>query len=183
MKELIKSVFAGAMIGIACSINLVVGGGYIGAVLFSIGLCIICLQKYNLFTGKIGYIESIKQLPTYLLYILGNLIGVTLITLITNVDSTALSTAKLDLPLLLVFGKSIGCGFLMYIAVDTFKSKYTLTGVIGCVIAFVLAGFEHSIADMFYFINSNLINVDSLIFILVVILGNALGSLLHKLLK
>lgn len=183
MKEFIKSIFAGAMIGIAGTINIAVGGYYIGAILFSIGLCIICMQGYNLFTGKIGYIETFKQIPTYLLYILGNLIGVSLIALITTVDSSTLVEAKLSAPLLLTFGRAIGCGYLMYIAVDTYKNTNKLFGTIGCVVAFLLAGFEHSIADMFYFVNEMSFTLDSLVFILVVLLGNTIGSLLHKLIK
>lgn len=183
MKDFIKSVFAGAMIGIAGTINVAVDGSYIGAILFSIGLCVICLQGYNLFTGKIGYINSYKQIPIYILYIIGNLLGVCLIALITNVDTSSLVESKLSLSLLDVFGKSIGCGFLMFIAVDSYKSKNTLLGTIGCVVAFILAGFEHSIADMFYFVNTHSFTLDSLFFIIVVLLGNAIGSLLHKLIK
>lgn len=181
MKDFIKAIFAGIMIGIAGVINIAVGGSYVGAILFSIGLCVICLKGYNLYTGKIGYIESFKDLPKYLLFALGNLIGVALVSLITTVDTSLIVESKLSAPLLITFGRAIGCGFLMYIAVDIYKKEKSLFGVAGCVVAFLLAGFEHSIADMFYLVNNLSFSLQSLIFILVVLAGNTIGSLVHKL--
>jgi formate/nitrite transporter FocA (FNT family) len=41
-----------------------------------------------------------------------------------------------------------------------------------------MAGFEHSIADMYYFTSAMMWNLDSIIFIIVIIIGNALGGML-----
>jgi len=43
---------------------------------------------------------------------------------------------------------------------------------------FILAGFEHSIADMFYFCAGGQFTLEALVFILVVILGNAVGGII-----
>lgn len=59
--EFIKAIFAGIMIGIACLTSIGAGGSFPGAILFSIGLMIIVLRGYNLYTGKIGYIKSYKK--------------------------------------------------------------------------------------------------------------------------
>jgi len=183
MKKFIKAIFAGFMIGIAALTSIGAGGSWIGSLLFSIGLIIILAQGYNLYTGKIGYIKSYKEIPIMLLYILGNLIGVLLISFTSTVNTDTIILSKLANPLWLSFIKAIGCGFLMFIAVDTYKKYNTFIGTIGGVTAFLLSGFEHSIADMFYICNSQMLNLDTLIFIIIVIIGNAIGALLHKLIK
>lgn len=183
MKDFIKAVFAGIMIGIACLISIGAGGSFPGAILFSIGLMVIVLRGYNLYTGKIGYILSVKDIPTMLLYILGNLIGVILVSLCTNISTTDIMMAKMAAPALLVFGRAVGCGFLMFLAVDIYKQHHSLLGVFGCVPAFILAGFEHSIADLFYICCSGIYDLKVLGFILIVVLGNAIGALLHKLIS
>lgn len=40
------------------------------------------------------------------------------------------------------------------------------------------AGFEHSITDMFYFSSAGYFNIESLTFIIVIIIGNAIGCTL-----
>ena len=183
LQDFIKSVFAGLMIGIAGLVFLNTGASWIGAVLFSVGLIIICMFGYNLYTGKIGYIKSYKDIPKMLLYILGNIMGVFLISLTTRTSSYDLVNTKLQIPYYLLLLKSIGCGFLMYIAVDTYKKNKSLVGIITCIPAFILAGFEHSIADLFYICCSGIFNIKIVIFTLIVVCGNAIGSLLHKLIK
>lgn len=172
------------MIGIAGSVFLTIGGGWVAALLFSIGLIVICMRQYNLYTGKIGYIKSPKEIPKMLLYILGNFIGVFLISLtVVGTPAAALVAAKLTIPYWLLAIKSIGCGFLMYLAVDIYKTKQSLMGIVTCIPGFILAGFEHSIADMFYVCCSGILNWEIVPFLVIVILGNAVGALLHKLIK
>ena len=65
----------------------------------------------------------------------------------------------------------------MYVAVWIYRDKRSMTGVFFCIPVFVLAGFEHSIADMFYFALAGLFNTRALVFILLVLLGNSLGGL------
>lgn len=183
LQDFIKSIFAGLMIGIAGLVYLNVGIAWLGAILFSVGLIVICMLGYNLYTGKIGYIKSYKDIPKMLSFILGNLIGVFLISLTTTTSSYDLVNAKLQIPQYLVLLKSIGCGFLMYIAVDIYKKHKNLIGIITCIPAFILAGFEHSIADLFYIFCSGIFNIKIIIFICIVIVGNAIGALLHKFIK
>ena len=183
MKDFIKSIFAGAMIGIAGSIYLSIDINWVGAIFFSIGLIIICLMEYNLYTGKVGYIKSYKNIPTMLKYILGNFIGVFLVSLTLTINSSTLVESKLQIPYWLLLLKSIGCGFLMFIAVDIYKQKKNIIGIICCIPAFILAGFEHSIADLFYICCSGIFNWQIIIFIIIVIIGNAIGALLHKIIQ
>ena len=89
---------------------------------------------------------------------------------------------KLNDSLLSMFILAIFCNLLIYIAVDGFKNNPHIAGkYIGLflgVVGFIYCGFEHSIADMFYFSVANLWSAESLLYILVVTAGNIVGGLL-----
>lgn len=182
INKFIRAIAAGLMIGIAGAIYLAVGPP-LGAILFAIGLIIICNRKYNLYTGKIGYIQKPWEIIDMLIYIGGNAVGTLMIAATQTMGAQDLVAAKLTLPWYLVLAKAIGCGFLMYIAVDVNKRdmRYPYLGIITCIPAFILAGFEHSIADMYYFFCARSFTWQSLLFIVIVIIGNAIGANLHHL--
>ena len=71
----------------------------------------------------------------------------------------------------------------MYVAVSIYKENKSLSGIFFAVPVFILAGFEHSIADMCYFAISGKVSLDAFLFILIVILGNALGGMLLPILQ
>ena len=178
--NLIKSIFAGIMIGIGGLVYLNVGGA-IGAILFSVGLVVIVLCNFNLYTGKIGYIKTYKEIPLMILFIIGNAIGTFLVACSTNTSSEQLMITKINNPLYMTFIKAIFCGFLMYVCVNIYKEHKKLIGIILCIPAFILCGFEHSIADMFYIFTSETITLRTLLFIIIVIIGNGIGANLHHL--
>ena len=64
-----------------------------------------------------------------------------------------------------------------------FKEKKTPLGIIFAIPAFILAGFEHSIADMGYFAIAGIYSAKALGFIWIVILGNSIGSFIIPLLR
>ena len=183
MREFIKAIFAGIMIGIAGMVYISVPEKYVGAIMFSVGLIVICYFDYNLYTGKIGYAQSHKDVPFLLKCIVGNLIGVFFVALSSSVNTRDMVVSKLNVPLCVTFLRGILCGFLMYVSVDIFKKQKSVIGICYCIPAFILAGFEHSIADMFYICCSGIFTLQSLIFIFVVVAGNTVGSLMHKFLK
>lgn len=183
MENLLKSIFAGICIGIAGTAYVQLGGGPFAACLFAIGLILIVLFDFNLYTGKIGYIQSYKDIPKMLLIILGNLIGCWLVASSIDLSAESIVEAKLILPLNQVFFKSIWCGFLMFSAVDIYKKYDSITGIIFCIPTFILCGFEHSIADSFYFFAMGCYTLNVFLFILITIVGNAIGANLFKLLK
>ena len=74
--------------------------------------------------------------------------------------------------------KGVMCGMLMFIAVDFHRTRKSYIATFVAVPVFIMAGFEHSIADMYYFTSAMMWNVDSVIFILLIIVGNAIGGLL-----
>lgn len=156
---MIKSIFAGIMISVGCVSFLSVENKIAGTFLFSLGLYTIILLKFDLFTGKVGYLSTNRTL-TYLKYLgmvwLGNLIGTGLGAAAVAATRLKISTDALvavkhaDNPLsLLILG--IFCGMLMFIAVEGYKRCNNPLIVVLPVMGFILCGFEHCVADMFYF--------------------------------
>lgn len=89
--------------------------------------------------------------------------------------------AKLQDNLIMVFFKAIICGMLIYAAVDQFKKGREYAPLIA-VPAFILCGAEHCIADICFFISAGVLTWNFVPFLLVVIVGNSMGSLLlHRL--
>ena len=185
---LVRSIFAGVAIGIGGMAFLSVQIPYLGAFIFTVGLAAVCYLGYDLYTGKVGYVSNKQEALKCLIYILGNLIGTAIVALIgqPGIHDVALKVAeaKLQLPLWSVLLKAIGCGFLMFFAVDVFKKyQHNPIGIMLGIPAFFICGFEHSIADMYYFLAAGVISWSAVGFIIVAIIGNALGALSNKLLK
>ena len=161
---------------------------YVGAVLFSVALLCICIQGYALFTGKVCYLiadHSKESFSVTLLALLGNLIGTYLCGLaiayaVPACKETAktICTAKLDQAAFQTLIRAVFCGMLVYLAVDIYKTKQNLVGILFCIPVFILSGFEHSIADLFYFACSGIVSLSACGFIWLVILGNAVGGML-----
>ncbi len=199
VKNLFSAVLAGVMISFGGAVYLAcaaVDKAPLGAILFSLGLSVILIMGFLLFTGKTAYLLENK--PSYILYLLtiwlGNILGCMLMGLLVqlakpNLGETAknLCEAKLGQAPWQTIILGALCGILVYIAVDFYRSdddkkslpKYIL--VFTCVPAFILCGFEHSVADMFYFAASSaysLYTVKGIIYILLVSLGNLIGAVL-----
>ncbi len=191
MVNFLRSVAAGMMIGIGATVYLSCEDRVVGALLFSVGLFLICSFGMHLFTGKIGYVLANRNKPNCLVIWLGNLTGCVLLAAAVRVARPALhQTAaqmvanKLALPWYAVLLLGFCCGLLMYAAVENFRRHpheiSGIAGVILCVSVFILCGFEHSIADMCYCAFAVASPADawqSLLFLLLVTVGNSLGAL------
>lgn len=183
-----KAILAGMMISIGGVVLLETTAQcgqefkWVGAVLFSVGLYAVVLYGLNLYTGKVGYI--LENDRTYLLEvvitIIGNFVGCMIVGYAFPIDSAvAMCQTKLGLDILPALMKGVMCGLLMYIAVDTYRTKSTPLAVFIAVPVFIMAGFEHSIADMFYFFSAGMMwSLESLTFIGVILVGNLIGCCL-----
>lgn len=180
----IKAVLAGLCIGLGGVVYLSCTSKLAGAIFFSIGLLTILIFKLKLFTGACGLlIEADKKLPYSIELILiwiGNFLGTFLVALAVTNTRLSFDLSFVDIKLadsfssLLILG--IGCGFLMYVGVTAFNlTKLGPIIPIMCVSVFILSGFEHCVADMFYFSLLEL-SVDILLRLLVITIGNMLGS-------
>ncbi len=196
------AVLAGICIGLGGTVFLrlkdaFTGGNVVGALLFTIGLFTICTRGYNLFTGKACYLFDNR--PDYLLTLLviwiGNLAGCVLLAYVEratglcgaesgiNVTAAALVESKMASGYGSLFLLGCICNVFIYIAVNGFAGnphqlgKY-LSLFLG-VSVFILAGTEHSIADMYYWAVSGILLSQpgrSLLCILVISLGNVVGG-------
>lgn len=148
--KLNKSILAGMLIGIGATVYLKAGGAA-GALLFSVGLLAILHFDLNLFTGKAGLLatKGVSWKDLGIIYV-GNLLGVSLICAFAAVDSSTIVATREANSILVNFAYGVFCGLLMYIAVTSYKETKNVAFVLMPVGAFILAGFNHCIADMFY---------------------------------
>ncbi len=181
MRVFIRAILAGMSIAIGCCVYLGCDVKWVGAVLFSVGLLTVVAFKLDLYTGKVGYV--VDNPPSYLWDILviiaGNFVGSLIVGVMMPIDSAVTVVGnKLNLEFYEVFFRGILCGILMFIAVDFYKQRGSFLAIFFCVPVFILAGFEHSIADMFYFCSAGEYTLDALTFEVFAILGNAVGCML-----
>jgi len=197
----IKAVLAGFCIGVGGDVFLALlqVNKALGAILFTVGLFTICTHGFNLFTGKACYILDNKPayLGTLAVIWVGNLVGTALMAGIIHLTrlsgsfaeaAQGLVAVKNADSLLSLFLLGALCNVLIYIAVDGYKSnpheigKY-LALFLG-VSVFILAGTEHSVADMFYYaVSGELFHGDGLLRLVVISLGNVAGGLIIPALK
>lgn len=189
-----KSILGGILIGLGGTVYLSVDNKIAGAFLFGLGLFTIINLEFNLYTGKIGWLgkENWKEV---LMTLLGNFIGTNLFAFLLLQTKLAEKLkaavapsveAKLADGYVSTFILAIFCGMLMYIAVRTFKKLPNILGAVTvflCVAVFILSGYEHCIANMFYFALASS-PLEYLPTLLVTIAGNSVGGIgLHQLTK
>ncbi len=197
----LKAVLAGFCIGIGGNVFLALlpNNKMLGAFLFAVGLFTICTHGFNLFTGKACYIleNKLSYIGSLIVIWVGNLLGA--FCMAALVHCTRLSASYTEAAQGLIAAKnadSLGslfvlgmlCNVLIYIAVDGYKSnphevgKY-LALILG-VAVFILAGTEHSVADMYYYAAAGELFTGNAIGRLVIIsLGNVVGGLILPAIK
>ncbi len=188
MSKILSGISAGILISIGGSVFLACDNKYVGAVMFSVALLCICLKGYSLYTGKIGFIPEKHDKEAFsvlLLGLLGNLIGTVVCGYAVRYALPALGDTaekicnlKLEQALPQTLIRGIFCGVLMYLAVSIFRDKQKVIGILFCIPVFILAGFEHSVADMYYFAASGIVSLDAFVFLMTVVFGNTIGGML-----
>lgn len=193
LNSLLGGISAGILISIGGSVYLACDNKYVGAVLFSVALLCICIKGYYLFTGKVGYlVESHKKDDFVAMFsgLAGNAIatavcGIAIRYAIPTSAEVAekICEAKLGQATPQTLIRAIFCGVLMYLAVSIYKEKSTVAGIVFCVPVFILSGFEHSIANMFYFSAASIFSVQAALYLAVVVVGNSIGAVILPILK
>ena len=182
--NIFKKILAGFLIAIGGYAFLKVGG-IVGAFLFSFGIiCVVNLQT-PLYTGIAGTDEKFWTKIEVLVYnIIGAGIGAWLMHF--TYDSVVLNNIspiifnKLMSPLYVTLSKAIMCGVIVDISVFLAKRDNSVIPLLIGIPTFIMCGFNHSIADAFYFgIENNLIlNYGiwkPLLYYLIVVVGNYIG--------
>ena len=190
IKTLVLSMLAGVCIAIGGTVFLSCESKVAGAVFFATGLFFIVSYGLFLFTGKVGYLfdNKPKYLIDLLLIALGNLAGTFLTgtllrcTRVAGISERAaqLCEAKLsDTPQSILI-LSVFCGMLMFLAVDGYRTIQHSPGkylaVILPVAVFILCGFEHCVANMYYFSVAGAWSLKAAEYMLLMILGNSIGG-------
>lgn len=185
--DILSGLLAGVMISVGGSVYLACENKIAGAVLFCVALLCICLRGYSLFTGRVGFIPkdcSRQAVSALLLGLLGNAAGTALCGCLLRLAELPLCQAaltvcgaKLNQSTVSCLVRAFFCGVLMYMAVGIYREKNTVAGILFCIPVFILSGFEHSIADMFYFAASGIVSARAFLYIMLVIAGNAAGAM------
>jgi formate transporter len=148
---------------------------WLAGVAFSLGLILVVVAGAELFTGNnlivmsvvAGHVPLGRLLRNWVVVYVGNALGALSVVVIVTlaewwrlgdaaVGVTALSTAaaKTDLSFTAVFGRGILANALVCLAVWLATGGRTVLDKIAAIVfpisAFVAAGFEHSIANMFF---------------------------------
>ena len=188
LKKTVNGISAGVLISIGGSVFLACDNKYVGASFFTVALLCICYKGYSLFTGKVGYLpekHGKEEFSVLFLGLLGNtiatiLLGYAVAYAVPNIKEAAqtICEAKLNQAFLQTLIRGCLCGVLMYLAVSIFRDHKTPLAIIFCIPVFILSGFEHSIADIFYFAASGIVSLKAFAFLMTVILGNAIGAIL-----
>lgn len=196
-REFFLAIAAGVCIALGGTAYLSVENQIIGALFFTVGLFAIVTNGFSLFTGRACFL--LENPPAYLVKMgviwLGNFVGAALIgytvgaTRIAGVAERAaalVETKLADTPWS-IFLLAMGCNLLLYVAVTGFeKNEHELGKYIGLFLGvggFILCGFEHCIANMFYFSAANAWNLHAFCYLLIMTAGNMAGAIVIPLLR
>ncbi|MCM1525282.1 MAG: formate/nitrite transporter family protein [Ruminococcus sp.] len=193
----LRAILTGFAIGIGGTVFLSCDNKYIGSFMFGTGLFVILSFGFNLFTGKVGY--AVENKPAYILDLvviwLGNLAGTVItggLVLCTRIASLGeraaeICAVKFGDNMLSIFILAFFCGMLMFIAADGYKKIENPAGKILAVflpvMTFILSGYEHCVANMYYFTVARVWSVNTFVYLIVMTLGNAAGGIFIPLVR
>ncbi len=196
----IKAIAAGVIISFGATVFLMQENRIFSSFLFCLGLFVVCTFDLNLYTGKVGFLADNpwKNLRLVIISWCGNFVGMwgsALMLRSSRIGDTLAARGQelVDIKngdnLWSLFVLGIYCGILMYIAVGSYnrgkdKPGPNIVGYLGIfmsVMMFIHCGFEHSIADMFYYmVSGNMATGRGFAVVLMVTLGNAVGGVLFR---
>lgn len=193
LRVFVSGMLAGLCISMGGAVFLSLDSKIAGALFFTVGLFAVCTCGFHLFTGKVCTVfQRDKSYASELPFIwLGNLAGAwctALLLSFTRVGhvlrekAAALCETKLGDSLGSLFVLGIFCNILIYLAVDGFANNPHQLGkylaLFFGVTVFILCGFEHCVADMFYFSMAGMWSLKTLGRLLLITAGNVLGGVL-----
>ena len=197
-RTFIGGVLAGVSIAIGGTVFLSLGDKVLGALFFTVGLFAVCTFGFNLYTGKVCYVfdqDRSYALGLPLIWI-GNLAGAFLTAAAEQATrigqalaekAQAICTVKLDDGIVSIFFLSVFCNILIWLAVEGFKNNPHPAGkylsLFFGVAVFILCGFEHCVANMYYFSAAGMWNWKTLAWVLVMTLGNSVGGVFFPLMQ
>lgn len=198
VRTLVYGILAGISISIGGTVFLSVENKVLGALFFTVGLFTVCTFGFNLYTGKVCYVfekDKAYALDLPVMW-LGNLIGTfvtaqllmcTRLGVSLRERAAAVCEPKLTDDLLSIFILAVFCNVLIFIAVDGFnKNPHEIGKYLSLffgVVVFILCGFEHCVANMFYFSMAGVWNLRTFGYLIIMTIGNGVGGVLIPLLR
>ena len=197
LKKFIDSVLAGISIALGGTIYLMCPNKIVGALLFAVGILLVMEFKFLLYTGYVPTKREEQSIPNYLFnssfVFIGNLVGGGLtagLLALTKLReplynaTLTLCENKLNDTLLSVFILSIFCGIIIAGIVKATNLKHQILFVAMMIATFILCGYEHVVANSFYFSFSlKLFTFKGILFMLVCLCGNFVGGLICSFVK
>ncbi len=198
LKTFVGGILAGISIAIGGTVFLSLDNKVLGALFFTVGLFAVCTFGFNLYTGKVCYVfdndrEYALGLPVIWL---GNLCGAFLTAAAERATrigpalaekAAALCSVKLGDGPVSIFLLSVFCNVLIWLAVEGFKNNPHPAGkylsLFFGVAVFILCGFEHCVANMYYFSMAGMWRWKTLGWVLVMTAGNSVGGVIFPLLR
>ena len=197
-KTFVLGILAGASVAIGGCVFLSLDNKIAGSALFTIGLFMVCVFKFNLFTGKVCYVfdndmqYALNLIPIWLgnlagALIVGGMLKCTRLSEALTEKAAAICSVKLSDTALSVFILAMFCNMMIYVGVEAFNrceheaGKYI--GLFLCIMVFILSGFEHCVANMFYFTMGSAWSAHAVIWLLIMTAGNAAGGVAIPLLR
>ena len=146
-----RSAAAGFLICMGCIVNLKVGGGIPGAVLFSAGLWFVVNFDAELFTGRVARndYDPLQKLIMLVMNVIGaGVCGILASLCLPEIREAAQKIVTGYQDPLKVIWQSVMCGMCMYLATTQPKNKdiSRLPFVVYGVALFILSSYAHSIA-------------------------------------
>lgn len=178
----VKSILAGILIGLGCVIYVASPVKYVGSCLFSLGLLTIMIKGYFLYTGKVGDWTPSSTFRLIYMFILNGLgcAATGYLFTLTRIDLSAIhhvTELKLNDTMLSSFILAMGCGAMMHIAYYNFNKGKNPLYVILPIMFFMLAGFEHCVANCGFFAMGKVdMSVQDWTRLALIVLGNGVGS-------
>ena len=187
----LSGILAGVCIGLGGTVFLSLDNKALGALFFTVGLFTICTQGLHLYTGKVCYVfekdasYALDLIPIWLgnlagTFLLGTLVRCTRIAPALVEKAQGLCETKLGDGLGSIFLLAVFCNMLIYIAVEGYNKNPHEVGkylaLLFGVVVFILSGFEHCVANMYYFSVAGMWSGKTLLYVLVMTAGNSVGG-------
>lgn len=175
-----SSFAAGVSIGIAGLAYLKMGSAWV----FPIGLLMVCFLSLHLYTGRVCY-GKLTDAPELFWILIMNLIGAAFLGIVTHFVYPDLAQKAVELTATKfteeawVFPRAILCNIMIFVAVHAWKNLPSPNNIISLIFAtaiFVIGGFEHCVANAFYFGCAFVPSVDLFWYLPANILGNTIGG-------
>lgn len=199
----LKGILAGLSIGLGGFLYIVLAAytyKIFASIAFSVGLFLVCFFSLQLYTGKIGNIFDEKKTYFIDLFIMliGNAIGAYALGWIlrgTNILAIPALANKIQAvcearligandPWWQALYLSVCCGILVFFAVYFYRTlkffPLKVVGLVICVTLFVFLGFEHVIANIFYFGFGAVFDGLYALNLLICVIGNSLGAFVAR---